>query len=208
LLSGVTVGVLAASLELAAPPDLRRHKGWVGQLFERWLGADASSRDEPDFTGLGIELKSLPVTREGRPIESTFVCTVPLGELEAVPWERSRVRRKLARVLWVPFEGAPALPVARRQVGAPFLWSPSVADETALRSDWEELAGIIGSGGVESLSARVGRYLQVRPKAANARARRRSIDDEGLILSTLPRGFYLRTVFTSAVLASNLHTRA
>jgi len=204
----VTLGELARARDIEPPHDLRRHKGWVGQLFERLLGADASSRDEPDFTALGVELKSLPVTEDGRPVESTFVCTVPLGELEAVPWETSRVRRKLARVLWVPFEGDPAIAVPMRRVGAPFLWSPSSLEEMALRDDWEELGGIIGAGGVESLSARVGRYLQVRPKAANARSRRRAIDDEGLILSTLPKGFYLRTRFTAAVLAANLHTRA
>lgn len=198
---------MAARLGLVPPPNLTRHKGWVGQLFELALGADAASRDEPDFMGLGVELKSLPVTHDGRPVESTFVCTVPLGELQTSPWESSRVRRKLGRVLWLPFEGDRAVPVAARRIGAAFLWSPEPEYEAALRADWEELGGIIGAGGVESLSARVGRYLQVRPKAANARARRRSIDEEGLIVQTLPRGFYLRTSFTAAVLRAHLHTQ-
>ncbi len=84
------------------------------------------------------------------------------------------------------------------------MWSPSPADEADLRADWEELAGIIGRGGIESLSARLGRYLQVRPKAASSRVRRRAIDDEGVITATLPRGFYLRTSFTARLVREHL----
>ncbi len=204
-LAGATVGEVASHLELTPPPDLTRHKGWVGQLFERALGATAASRDEPDFLELGVELKSLPVTADGRPVESTFVCTIPLGDLESVPWAHSRVRRKLARVLWLPFEGDRSIPVSFRRIGAGFLWSPSPVEEQALRDDWEELGGIIGRGGIESLTAHLGQFLQVRPKAATSRVRRRAIDDEGLITETLPRGFYLRTRFTAAVLRANLH---
>jgi DNA mismatch repair protein MutH len=205
-LAGAKIGDVARSLGLEPPPDLTRHKGWVGQLFEHALGATAASRDEPDFEALGVELKSLPVTPDGKPVESTFVCTIPLGDLESVPWERSRVRRKLARVLWLPFEGERTLRVAERRIGAGFLWSPSADEEAALRADWEELGGIIGRGGIESLTAHLGRFLQVRPKAANARVTRRAIDDEGVMTETLPRGFYLRTQFTGAVLRANVHT--
>ncbi len=205
-LAGARIGAVAEGLGRKPPPDLTRHKGWVGQLFEFALGATAASRDEPDFQALGVELKSLPVTPEGKPVESTFVCTIPLGDLESVPWQASRVRRKLARVLWLPFEGDRTIAVAERRIGAGFLWSPSAEEESALRADWEELGGIIGRGGIESLTAHLGRHLQVRPKAANSRVLRRAIDDEGLITETLPRGFYLRTQFTAAVLRANVHT--
>jgi DNA mismatch repair protein MutH len=113
------------------------------------------------------------------------------------------VRRKLARVMWVPVLGDRALPVAERRVGAALLWSPSREEEDDLRYDWEELAGIIGRGDVESINARIGRYLQVRPKAANASVRRRSIDAEGVTIETMPRGFYLRTSFTARILAEH-----
>ncbi len=203
-LGGRTLGEVAAQLGEVAPADMTRHKGWIGNLFEHALGATAASRDEPDFPALGIELKSLPVDGRGRPVETTFVCTIPLWEIEATPWEQSRVRRKLARVLWVPFEGERARAVAERHVGAAFVWSPSAAEEADLRADWEELGGIIGRGGIESLSARLGRWLQVRPKAAHSRVRRRAIDDEGNVTGTLPRGFYLRTSFTARLVQRHL----
>ena len=176
------------------------HKGWVGNLVEHALGADAASRDEPDFMALAIELKTIPVDHRGRPLETTFVATVPLDEVGDLPWERSRVRRKLARVLWVPVLGERQVSLSARRIGAPLLWSPSPEQEAALREDWDELAGIIGRGDVESITGRLGRFLQVRPKAANASVRRRAIDADGGLLVTLPRGFYLRTQFTAAIL--------
>ncbi len=199
-LAGRRLAEIAADQRVTAPPDLRHHKGWVGQLIERALGATAASRAVPDFIELGIELKTLPVDRRGRPVESTFVCTVPLAEVGEVPWERSRVRGKLAHVLWVVVQGERAITVGDRQVGAALLWRPTAAQEQALKDDWEELAGIIALGDIETITGRLGQFLQVRPKAAHSRVRRRSIDTEGEMIETLPRGFYLRATFTASIL--------
>ena len=49
-------------------------------------------------------------------------------------------------------------------------------------------------------SSHYGRYLQIRPKAANARALGQAYDEEGNPGMTLPRGFYLRTSFTRQIL--------
>ncbi len=202
-LSGLTIAELAARYALAAPPDLRRHKGFVGALVERALGASAGSRAAPDFEALGIELKTLPVDARGRALESTFVCTIPLIEIGEVEWLSSRVRRKLSRVLWVPVEGERQIPVPVRRIGEPLLWSLTEAAETALRFDWEELAGIIGKGDVETITGHLGRCLQIRPKARDSHARRRGIDGDGARFAALPRGFYLRATFTSEILRQN-----
>ena len=101
-LAGRTIGEVAAELGLPCPLDLRRAKGFVGGLIERVLGADAGPRALPDFSALGVELKTLPVDAQGRPVESTFVCTIPLTEVANLEWEDSPVLRKLRRVLWVP----------------------------------------------------------------------------------------------------------
>ncbi len=199
-LAGRTLGSLARELGSEPPPDLRRAKGFAGQLLERALGASAGSRGEPDFRGLGVELKSLPVSRAGKPCESTFVCTIALAEIGDVEWETSLVHRKLARVLWVPIDGERSIVPADRRIGEPLLWSPDADDEAALRFDWEELAGMIGRGDVESINGRLGRFLQVRPKARDSLSRRRGTDADGVFFSTLPRGFYLRALFTARIL--------
>jgi DNA mismatch repair protein MutH len=199
--SGRNLGDLAARLGAAVPEDLRRAKGWVGSLFEAALGATAKSRAAPDFEELGIELKTLPVTLQGLPLETTFVCTIPLANMASVEWKQSRVFRKLQRVLWVPVEGNRSTPVGARRIGTALLWSPSPEEELDLRFDWEELAGMIGAGRVEDITGHLGRYLQVRPKARDSHARRRGSGDGGVMISTLPRGFYLRTSFTARILS-------
>jgi DNA mismatch repair protein MutH len=207
-LAGSTLGELGRGLGIAVPLELLRAKGWFGQALELSLGATARSRAAPDFEALGIELKTLPIGRKGVPCESTFVCTIDLSRIGDVDWPASLVRKKLSRVLWVPVEGAREIPVPDRRIGTPMLWSPSPEEEQALRFDWEELAGIIGRGDVENITGHLGRHLQVRPKAASSRSRRRGVDGDGASFAALPRGFYLRATFTAALLAERFGTPA
>ncbi len=202
-LAGAPLSELARAQGLEIPESLVRAKGWVGQLVERALGATAKSLAEPDFRELGIELKTIPVDRRGHPKESTFVSSIALGELAADSWETSRVRKKLARVLFVPVEAEPSIPIANRRLGAPLLWSPSEAEEHRLRADWQSLAGLIQSGYAESITAHAGECLQVRPKAKDSRARTKYQDADGADELTLPRGFYLRATFTRDLLGAH-----
>jgi len=202
-LTGQRLEDIAAAMQSPVPLDLRRAKGFAGQLFERALGATASSRAVPDFERLGIELKSLPVDRRGHPCESTFVCTISLREVGEVEWEQSRAFAKLRRVLWIPVEGERSIPPADRRVGTPLLWSPSAAEEAQLRADWDQLGTLIFAGRIEEITGHVGKYLQVRPKGKNASARRRYWDEDGAVTSTMPRGFYLRASFTARVLSAH-----
>ncbi len=199
-IAGLSLGALAERVGVVVPADLRRHKGWVGQLIEAALGADAASLAEPDFRAIGVELKSVPVDREGLPRESTYVCTVPLEEGIGETWESSWVRRKLARVLWLPIEAEAAIPLAARRIGSALLWSPDPCEEELLRTDWEELMEMVCLGRLEEITARLGQALQIRPKAANARVRTAAIGPEGERVLTNPRGFYLRPSFTREIL--------
>ena len=203
-LAGRTLGEVAASLAVELPVDQRRHKGAVGMLLERALGATAGTASEPDFDEIGVELKTIPVRRDGRPRESTFVCVAPLDRIAELEWAESPVRKKLARVLFVPVEAQADLPLARRRIGAAVLWRPSPAQDADLRADWEELAGLLGAGHVERVTGHLGRWLQVRPKAAGSWSRRRAPETDGAWLSTVPRGFYLRATFTAQILRAAL----
>ena len=204
-LAGHTLEELAAQLGAPRPPaDARRAKGLAGLLLERALGAKSGSAPGPDFPALGIELKTIPVDPRGRPAEVTFVCMVPQTRIAELEWEASPVRAKLQRVLFVPIEGDLRIPLFARRIGASRLWSPSPTEEAELRADFELLAAVLGCGDVESLTARSGRHLHVRPKGRNALARVRGSDELGAPTRTLPRGFYLRPTFTARVLAQLL----
>ncbi|EOI7486355.1 DNA mismatch repair endonuclease MutH, partial [Yersinia enterocolitica] len=156
---------------------------------------------EQDFANIGIELKTIPISAQGKPLETTFVCVAPLTGNSGITWESSHVRHKLARVLWVPVEGKRQIPLAQRRVGAPLLWSPNEEEEELLRRDWEELMDLIVLGKVETITARHGEVLQLRPKAANSRALTEAIGEHGQPIMTLPRGFYLKKTFTGPMLA-------
>ncbi len=200
-LAGYSLGELGAMAGLRVPKDLRRDKGWIGILLEIWLGASAGSRPEQDFAAIGVELKTIPVDRQGRPLETTFVCVAPLTGNSGVVWETCHVRHKLKRVLWVPVEGERTIPLAERRVGSPLLWSPSEEEEMQLRRDWEELMDMIVLGQIEHITARHGEVLQLRPKAANGQALTDAIGAHGETILTRPRGFYLKKPFTAALLA-------
>ena len=190
---------IAREVGAPVPVDLRRDKGWIGTLMEAALGASAGQAAEPDFPALGVELKTIPLRDDGRPRESTYVCTAPLdGSMERT-WEACWVRRKLATVLWVPILGTGA-PGARR-VGTPVLWQPTAAQEALLQADWEGLAETIALGAFDQIDARRGRVLQLRPKAASAAERVWALDAEGEWVQVVPRGFYLRARFTRELLA-------
>lgn len=200
-LAGYTLGELAELADMPTPRDLKRDKGWIGVLLERWLGASAGSKPEQDFAALGVELKTIPIDPLGGPLETTFVCVAPLTGNTGVVWETSHVRHKLKRVLWVPVEGSRTIPLAERRVGSPLLWSPDADEEQQLRQDWEELMDLIVLGQVTRITARHGEVLQLRPKAANSKALTEAIGEHGEPILTLPRGFYLKKNFTRALLA-------
>jgi DNA mismatch repair protein MutH len=195
---------VAARFGIPVPPDLRRQKGWIGQLLEGALGASAGSRAQPDFPQLSIEMKSIPVTPQGRPRESTYVCTAPMGGQMARRWEESWVRRKLSRVLWVPVVTGKGVAPGDRIIGTPFLWSPNVEESHLLQRDWESLTGLIAMGELWQLDASHGEVLQLRPKASRATEHTWLLDDEGNWVRDTKRGFYLRPTFTRAILARHL----
>jgi DNA mismatch repair protein MutH len=199
-LAGYNLAELAEAVCQGLPAEPLRDKGFIGRVAERALGLHLHGvsplQAASDFAALGIELKTLPVTRELTPRESTFVCYVPLIQLTELPWEQSRVAHKLRRVLFLPIESGAALRFAERRFGRAFLWSPTAEQTELLRADYDELARRVQEGHVEALDARVGRVLQLRPKAAHGRVRVRVTDGEGMPWRLQPRGFYMRASFT------------
>ena len=202
-LAGMTLKEITDEHKLPMPQNLQRHKGWVGQLFEHLLGADAGSKAEPDFRHLAIELKTIPVNARGLPKETTYICTVPLLGEAGYRWEESWVYNKLKQVLWIPVEGEREIPLAQRRVGMPLLWRPNREELERLQCDWEELMEMVRTGHVEEITARIGEALQIRPKAANSRIRRDAIGSKGTLIKTNPQGFYLRKSFTGTIIGQN-----
>ena len=199
-IAGLTFGELADELNISVPPDLKRDKGWVGQLIETALGANAGSKAEQDFVHLGIELKTIPINVQGEPLETTFVSLAPLIQNNGITWQSSHVRHKLQKVLWIPVEGSRDIPLAERHIGQPILWQPSSEQEQQLQQDWEELMELIVLGQLHKINATLGEVLQLRPKGRNSKALANAINEQGQPIQSLPLGFYLRKQFTRQIL--------
>ncbi|MDP2343928.1 MAG: MutH/Sau3AI family endonuclease [Deltaproteobacteria bacterium] len=184
-----------------APAPAAGHKGGVGQRLEQALGLKPRFDDVDDPVS-GIEVKTLPFamgTRgQARVLESTFVTTASASTLVRETWATSRVKKKLARVLFVPVERSTS------RIGAAFLYEPDDDDEAILRADWEDLSDFVAAGLGFAISARRGRVLQLRPKAKNAQTTTTvtttSTATCGEEIEIRPQGFYLRPKFTQQLI--------
>lgn len=201
-IAGLTLAELANQFRVTMPENLKREKGWVGQMIEYILGADAGSKPVPDFEQLGIELKTLPISAIGEPLETTFVCVAPLTGITGENWDNSHLRNKIKTVLWVPILAERKIPLPNRIVGTPFIWQLQGEQEQLLKEDWEELMDLIVLGDVHRITAKTGQYLQLRPKAANAQVMTQAFDINGKPIMAKPKGFYLKKEFTRMILAS------
>lgn len=200
-IEGMSFAQLAYFLNFPIPAVPIKRKGWAGMAVELALGTTAGNRAIPDFVQLGIELKTLPLNKQGTPAESTFVTSISLLTLHQEHWLTSQCYQKLKRVLWLPIEGDKAIPFSERRIGQAILWSPKPEDEQILARDWLELTTLICTGKLEEINATIGEYLQIRPKAANARSVCYGFDSQGNKILTLPRGFYLRSRFTKQLIS-------
>lgn len=200
LIEGLSYSQLASVLGLTIPEHQTRRKGWVGLAIEMALGATAGSKPIPDFNRLGVELKTIPLNTQGNPAESTFITSIPLLTIYQEQWSTSQCFHKLKRILWMPVEGDRLIPFEQRRIGRGILWSPDQEQQVILEQDWLDLTTMICSGRLEDINASQGEYLQIRPKGANAKSLCYGFDSEGNKILTLPRGFYLRSLFTKKIM--------
>ena len=200
LFAGLQLKQIAQMLSFTLPENLKRDKGYVGQLAEHILGANAGNLAQPDFVALDIELKTIPINSQGKVMESTYISMVPLSHEKQCSWRESVVYAKLKRVLWLPIESERTMPLSKRRFGQAILWQPAEPILNALQADYDYILEKIVVGELQSLSASEGKYLQVRPKAANRQALTETVNADGEVVKTLPRGFYLRPAFTQAII--------
>lgn len=203
-IAGMSFLQLADAVGLSIPMLPAQRKGFIGMCIERALGATAGSKPTPDFPELGIELKTIPIGKGRKALESTFVCSISFEQITQESFEGSVCYKKLRRVLWFPIEGDAEIPYAERRLGLGFLWSMGLEEQRILKQDWQELSDYIRFGEFENISAHLGEYLQIRPKAANSQKHKNAINATGESIRTLPLGFYLRTTFTNQILARHL----
>lgn len=192
---------LAEICKVEKPEHNITAKGWSGQLIEQLLGVKNNSFSGPDFPELGVELKTIPVSVDYKPFETTYITTVPLLPKEMTSFEDSILYAKLRCVLWIPLIAkTKTQAVTERVVGRAVLWQPNEKELNIIQQDFFEIMEYIVSGEIDSLNAQVGQYLHVRPKALNSKKRTYTLNSDGEYIQTSPKGFYLRTSLTREIL--------
>jgi DNA mismatch repair protein MutH len=199
-ITGRTLGEICSSLKVSVPESTVHAKGFAGELIEAVLGTDADNAPEPDFTKLGLELKSVPVDQNFKPLESTFLCHVPLMGSRGQRFEDSALYKKVHRILLVFVLAPRDLEMAQRKILGYIFWEPTSDDLKTIKGDYDELMEMIETGGIGEITARIGAIVQLRPKGANGRELTECIGPEGSIIKTRPRGFYMRRSFMQEII--------
>lgn len=197
-LAGLSLGELAEKSKDTVPANLLKKKAWIGNLLEIHLGADAKNQALPDFSQLEIELKTLPINQYGKPLESTYICRAP-DKAEA-RFNDSALYKKTKSILFIPILSNKELPIAQRVIAQPLLWNRTEEYEQSLYADWYELSENLRLGKFDKISAKSGKLIQLRPKAANSKSFIKRLDEDLNISYIVPKGFYFRTNFTTELL--------
>jgi DNA mismatch repair protein MutH len=86
-------------------------------------------------------------------------------------------------------------------VAAVKLWTPSPAEEEALRKDFELIVrSYFRLGRAAEITGHMGQVLQVRPKGRNANDLRHAFGPDGQPIQIGKCGFYLRPAFVRDIL--------
>lgn len=203
-ITGLCISEIAADLNVKLPVSTTRGKGFVGELLEMALGASAKNQSIPDFPELGLELKTLPVDQNFKPLESTFVCHAPLINVRDLHFENSPLYSKIKRVLFILTDGTKGLEYGEKYIRGYFFYTPTKEDLITLKKDFDELYELIKTGNVQSITARIGQIVQLRPKGADGTALTQAVGKDGQIIMTRPRGFYIRRSFTQELIRRNM----
>lgn len=200
LITGRSLSELAFLSGVDAPYNNRAGKGFAGQLTEIFLGADAGTLSEPDFTSLGIELKTLPVGFDLMPAQSTFLCMADLNPERFIPFEQSHLYHKLRHMLFVLLLAPKGAKITERRILGYFFFKPDAQTLNLFEQDYNEFNELIFNASARDIDGTAGNVIQMRPKAAASSEYIKVRDASGNFTTTYPRAYYLRPHFTKQLM--------
>ncbi|MFC6276403.1 DNA mismatch repair protein MutH [Psittacicella hinzii] len=201
-LVGKTVEQIADKHQVELIDSLKLNRGWLGNLIEIALGASAGSKPTQDFIDLGLELKTLAINENGKVKSDIFISSLPLNSYMLQDWQLSHVLYKLKRILFIPVENNPEIPLAQRRIGKGFIWSPNAQQLATLEADWKSIMEIITQRDFTALKSNLGSALCVRVKALNTQQSNTFNDIDLHSINLPPLSFYLRRNFVNEILQS------
>lgn len=140
-------------------------------LIRTFLGQPTRGRSG-DFERFGVELKTVPTSPAGRPLEATSFPAFVHEELIFETWPESDLLGRLNRILFVPLVRSHGDDPRSAVVGRARFWSPTERELNGISVEWDDVRQLIEEGHASRLPpASATTYIHVRPKARDARDR-------------------------------------
>ena len=185
----------------------KKHKssdGYLGKIMEMYLGASAGNLPIPDFPDLGIELKILPLNRSMLPKKNIKICSTSFFPFKKnTLWEKSILRSKLKKILWIPFQSDTSIPFNKRKIYQPFIFKLKKY-EKVIKQDYENIMEFIFLGKVYKYSSSLGKYLILGNVSSNKKLTS-FFNLDGHLVKSNYIGFYLNKAFIKKMMYENLH---
>lgn len=184
----------------------KSNKGSVGNLIETYgFGIANNSISGPDFIDARIELKILPLKKQGNGYsvkERTKICSINYKELPNETWGSSHAKNKLDKVLFVFYQHHDDKRLAKI-VGHDLYILPK-EDEQIFQEDWEKVHSYVQDGKAHELSESISTYLAASRSGSGGK------DDNGLPKDltdqyvesspkALKRAFSLKSSYTNQI---------
>jgi DNA mismatch repair protein MutH len=144
------------------------NKGWAGQVLERYLDLPINSAQAPNFGSWELKLVSLKRLKSGGvvPKETMQITMIDAYDVARKPFEHSHLLAKLRKALICA-----TLFISRAETSRPFVKAAyfDLGDGEiyeSIKADYEIVRNAIRTTGFESLTGKMGVYVQPRTKGA------------------------------------------
>jgi len=164
---GKRIGVIGDALSVPG----KTSKSYAARVIRRALGATKVDARLREFEEFGIEIKIVPLPREGRPWEAMSFPAFKYAELVEETWDVADLRERLQRLLIVPaYAEDRDVPQVDRVLGSPFFWTPSDDEWQTVQREWAMFQREIRNGRARSLTLpSATQCVHVRPHARDSR---------------------------------------
>ena len=200
--------------ELDIPVEMafeRRGKGGFGESVEYYyFGYEPNSRNEPDFSEAGLELKVTPLkeTRGSKlvPKERLVITMINYMEVVHERFETSVLLHKLKKILLMHYLHEDEVSPFDYEFKIIHLWEIPKEDYPTIKADWETIVNKVRRGLAHEISSSDTDYLEACTKGSDSSKRRKQ--PYSTILAK-PRAFalkssYMRTIVDKALDAQSI----
>lgn len=192
---------LRESIDVGHIDAPKKRRGSFGNAVEEYYFLfPPNSSPEPDFEGVGLELKTTPLKRnsKGKIIAKERLVITMIDYMGVVheSFETSHLMRKASNMLIISYLWEPDKDPLDYVVEVAEEWGIPERDKPQIKADWETVVGKVRAGRAEDISGSDTLYLEACTKASDSSVRRRQPYSD---VPAKPRAWALKSSYMTAV---------